>query len=57
VADRPLDLGLRRGRVRASARDRLAAWVVTGPVGRVIAFVWDLGAAWLQWATSKVRRR
>ena len=25
--------------------DRLAAWVVTGPVGRVAAFAGDLGAA------------
>jgi hypothetical protein len=29
------------------ARDRLHAWIVTGPVGRVIAFFADLGAyAW-----------
>lgn len=27
------------------ARDRLLAWVVTGPVGRLAAFVLDLGAA------------
>ena len=28
-------------------RDRLHAWIVTGPVGRVIAFFADLGAyAW-----------
>jgi hypothetical protein len=25
--------------------DRLAAWVVTGPIGRVAAFAGDLGAA------------
>jgi hypothetical protein len=43
-----------------SFRDRALAWIVTGPVGRVVAFTWDLGAAWLGWAIgklSKVRRR
>lgn len=30
-----------------SAAERLAAWVVTGPVGRLAAFLGDLGAyAW-----------
>ena len=33
--------------------DRLLAWIVTGPVGRFIAFFLDLGA--LGWAT--LRRR
>jgi hypothetical protein len=33
--------------------DRLLAWIVTGPVGRFIAFFLDLGA--LAWAT--LRRR
>jgi hypothetical protein len=26
-------------------RDRLLAWLVTGPLGRVVAFFGDLGAA------------
>jgi hypothetical protein len=38
-----------------SARDRAAAWFLTGPLGRVVAFVGDLGAAWLRWAASKLR--
>jgi hypothetical protein len=42
---------------RANAFERFAAWLLTGPVGRVVAFFWDLGAAWLGWATSKLRRR
>ena len=33
--------------------DRLLAWIVTGPVGRFVAFFLDLGA--LAWAT--LRRR
>ena len=33
--------------------DRLLAWIVTGPVGRFVAFFLDLGA--LVWAT--LRRR
>jgi hypothetical protein len=28
-----------------SSRDRFAAWLVTGPVGRLVAFVLDLAAA------------
>jgi hypothetical protein len=39
-----------------SGRDRLVAWLLTGPVGRLAAFVGDLAAAWLGWALSKVRR-
>lgn len=35
------------------AADRAAAWVLTGPVGRVVAFMADLGGAWLGWAASK----
>jgi hypothetical protein len=34
-------------------RDRFLAWLVTGPVGRLVAFVLDLGA--LLWRA--VRRR
>jgi hypothetical protein len=26
------------------------AWIVTGPVGRLIAFVGDLAAYWWRWA-------
>jgi hypothetical protein len=40
-----------------SLRDRFAAWLVTGPVGRVVAFVLDLGAAWLNWAINKLGRK
>jgi hypothetical protein len=29
--------------------------VLTGPIGRVLAFVGDLGAAWLGWAANKLR--
>jgi hypothetical protein len=38
-------------------RDRLAAWLVTGPVGRFVAFVCDLAAAVARGAITKVGRR
>jgi hypothetical protein len=38
---------------RLTLRDRFLAWIVTGPVGRLIAFVLDLGAA----LVNAVRRR
>ena len=31
------------------------AWVLTGPVGRVAAFVADLVVAWVRWAGTKLR--
>jgi hypothetical protein len=37
--------------------DRLAAWILTGPVGRVAAFAGDLGAAIGSWALNKLSRR
>jgi hypothetical protein len=40
-----------------SLRDRLAAWLVTGPVGRFVAFFADLGAAVLKGLVNKVVRR
>jgi len=38
-------------------RDRLAAWLVTGPVGRFVAFLADLGAAVVKGLVNKVVRR
>jgi hypothetical protein len=35
----------------------LAAWLVTGPVGRFVAFVLDLAAAVIKAAANKVVRR
>jgi len=37
-------------------RDRVAAWVLTGPVGRVVAFVGDLIAAVAAAVSTKLRR-
>jgi hypothetical protein len=34
-------------------RDRFLAWLVTGPVGRVAAFVADLTAYMLRWARRR----
>jgi hypothetical protein len=38
-------------------QDRLAAWLVTGPVGRFVAFVADLGVALVRGAINKWRPR
>jgi hypothetical protein len=38
-------------------RDRLAAWLVTGPAGRFAAFVGDLAALLTRGAINKVVRR
>jgi hypothetical protein len=42
---------------RLTALDRVLAWLVTGPIGRVAAFLWDLSAALLRGAINKVERR
>jgi hypothetical protein len=42
---------------QVSRRDRFLAWLVTGAPSRVVAFLWDFAAAWLRWATNKLRRR
>jgi hypothetical protein len=31
------------------ATERIAAWILTGPVGRVAAFFADLGVYWWRW--------
>jgi hypothetical protein len=40
-----------------TVRDRFLAWLVTGPVGRLLAFAIDLTAALLRGAINKLRRR
>lgn len=40
-----------------SVRDRLAAWLVTGPLGRLVAFVCDLAVALTRGAINKLTRR
>jgi hypothetical protein len=42
--------------MRLTVRDRLAAWLVTGPVGRFVAFVADLAAYWWRWALRRTVR-
>jgi hypothetical protein len=37
-----------------SSADRAFVWLVTGPVGRVVAFWLDLGAALWRWVANKV---
>jgi hypothetical protein len=47
----------RRHQHDLATRDRLLAWLVTGPAGRVAAFVLDFGAAALRGAAARLRRR
>jgi len=41
----------------SAVRNRFLAWVVTGPFGRLAAFVVDLGAAVIRGVINKVRTR
>jgi hypothetical protein len=41
----------------SAVRNRFLAWLVTGPVGRLAAFLVDLGAAVIRGTINKVRRR
>ena len=56
--DRP-PLGRRPGqrpaphRPRLSPLERFAAWILTGPVGRVVAFFADLAVYWWRWARRR----
>ena len=36
-----------------SGMNRALAWLATGPIGRVTAFVMDFGAAVLHWLRSR----
>jgi hypothetical protein len=40
-----------------SARDRFLAWLVTGPIGRFVAFFLDFAVVVARGATNKLRRR
>ncbi|HLL85843.1 MAG TPA: hypothetical protein VK387_00865 [Thermoleophilaceae bacterium] len=40
-----------------SRPERLLAWLLTGPLGHLIAFLCELAVAWLRWAGGGVRRR
>ena len=37
--------------------ERFLAWLLTGPVGRFVAFFADLGAYWWGWARGKLGAR
>ena len=36
-----------------TAPERFAAWVLTGPVGRAVAFFADLGVYWWRWLRGR----
>jgi hypothetical protein len=33
--------------------ERFAAWILTGPVGRVVAFLADLAVYWWRWVRGR----
>jgi hypothetical protein len=39
---------------RLSLFERFAAWILTGPVGRFVAFFADLGVYWWRWLRGRV---
>ena len=36
--------------------ERFAAWILTGPVGRFVAFFTDLAVHWWRWVRGRVLR-
>jgi hypothetical protein len=38
-------------------RDRLAAWLITGPVGHLWSALADIAAAWTRYAWARIRGR
>ena len=51
------DLRRRRSPHELTRRDRLLAWIVTGPVGRFVAFIADLAAYGWRWALRRTGGR
>jgi hypothetical protein len=54
---------IERATLELSLRDRIAAWVYTGPIGRLLALALDLGslfvvalAYWLERLSRRLRR-
>ncbi len=43
--------------MRRTRGERVAAWLRTGPIGHLYAFVADAGELWLRWAGAEVRAR
>jgi hypothetical protein len=39
--------------LRSAIGERFAAWVVTAPVGRFVAFFADLAVYWWRWARGR----
>jgi hypothetical protein len=50
---RRLNGGAARLPPRRNPVERFAAWIVTGPVGRVVAFFADLAVYWWRWVRGR----
>jgi hypothetical protein len=43
--------------IHRSLREKLVAWIVTGPLGHLYGTVVDIAVLWVRWARERVRRR
>jgi hypothetical protein len=43
--------------IHRSARERVTAWLVTGPLGHLYGTLADITLLWTRWAASRVRAR
>jgi hypothetical protein len=43
--------------IRRGPRERLVAWLVTGPFGHLYGTLADIVLLWTRWAVSRVRAR
>jgi hypothetical protein len=43
--------------ISRSPRERIAAWIVTGPLGHLYGTLADITVLWTRWGLSRVRAR
>jgi len=43
--------------IRRGPRERLSAWLVTGPLGHLYGTLADIVLLWTRWGASRVRAR
>jgi hypothetical protein len=43
--------------IRRTSREKLLAWIVTGPLGHLYGTLADLTALWTRWGVSRIRAR
>jgi hypothetical protein len=45
------------GVIERGPRERLSAWLVTGPLGHLYGTLADITLLWVRWGVSRVRAR